>query len=108
MSARDPFELYFRLDSIRLLTAVQYEDTAGSLWTDRAIDYLAGIGRLKLDTFIAALFAVRMILVIHRNLRNLGLSEGRVQCCGKDACCSYGAAQQRAPGKSCRSILRFA
>jgi hypothetical protein len=44
----------------------QREDAAGSLWTDRAIDYLAGIRRLKLDTSIAALVTVRMILVIRR------------------------------------------
>jgi hypothetical protein len=73
------------LGFIRLLTAAKYEDAAGSLWTDGAINHLASIGRLKLDTFVAALVAVRMILVIYRDLGNLGLRQSGVQCGGEDA-----------------------
>jgi hypothetical protein len=43
---------------------LQYEDTARSLWTDRAFNYLAGIRRLELGTFVATLVAIRMILVV--------------------------------------------
>ena len=74
----------------------RHEDAARSPWTDRAINHLAGIRRLKLGTFVAALVAVRMILVIHRNLGNLGLRQGRVQGGSEDACGTYCAAQQRA------------
>src|SRR6516164_6175832 len=76
------------------LCADRYEDAAGSLRTDRTFDHLAGIRRLKLDTFVAALVAVRVILVIDGKLRNFGLRGGRVRSCRDDA---SGALQQRAP-----------
>jgi len=85
----------------------RHEDAAGSLRTDRAVDHFAGIGWLVLDAFVAALVAVGMIPVIHSNLGNLGLRQRRVHGGGEDACGSHGAAQQRAPGKSHRSVLRF-
>ena len=86
----------------------RYEDATRSPWTDRAINHLAGIRRLKLDTFVATLVAVRMILVIHCNLGNLGLRQCRIQCRAEDADGSHSPAQQRAPRKSHRSVLRSA
>lgn len=82
------------------LCADRYEDSAGSLRTDRTFDHLTGIRRLKLDTFVAALVAVRVILVIDGNLRNFGLRRGRVRSGRDDA--GSGDLQQRAPKNSHR------
>ena len=82
------------------LCADRYEDAAGSLRTDRTFDHVASIRRLKLDTFVAALAAVRVILVIDRNLRNFGLCRGRVRCRREDA--GGGVLEQRAPKNSHR------
>jgi hypothetical protein len=50
-----------------------HEYATGALWTDRAVDHLAGIWRLELGAFVAAFVAVGVILVIDCDLRNLGL-----------------------------------
>lgn len=56
----------------------QHEDAAGPLRTDRALNHLAAIRRLKLDTFVAALVAVWKILVVDGHFGNLWLRQGRV------------------------------
>lgn len=67
----------------------QDEDAAGSLRTDYPFDHLAGIRRLKLDTSIAALVAIRMILVVDGNFRNLWLRLRQFRRCHNDSDSSY-------------------
>jgi hypothetical protein len=101
LAANSPVSGLFRLGMEQSsLCADRYEDAAGSLRTDRTFDHLAGIRRLKLDTFVAALVAVRVILVIDCNLRNFGLRRGRVGSCRDDP--GGGDLQQRAPKNSHR------
>ena len=72
----------------------QHEYAARSLRTYRAFDNLAAIRRLKLDTSVATLVAVRMILVVDRNFGNLWLRRGHFRRRAEDADSSYGATQQ--------------
>src|SRR5216684_8135994 len=79
-----------------------HEKPARALRTDRAVDDLAGGWRLKLDAFVAALVAVRMILIRHCLLRQFGRPSGRVRGRAKDGRGTGSARrtlQQRAPGK---------
>jgi hypothetical protein len=71
-----------------------HEDAAGSLWADRAVNHLARVRRLKLDTSIAALVAIWMVLIVDGDFRNLWLRRGQVSPCAKDSDNPYGAAQQ--------------
>jgi transcriptional regulator of nitric oxide reductase len=71
-----------------------HEDSARSLRTDRAINHFASVRRLKLDTSIAALVAIWMVLIVDGDFRNLWLRRGQVSPCAKDSDNPYGAAQQ--------------
>jgi len=84
--------------------AEQREDPAASLRADRTFNHLAGIWLFKLDALVAALVAVRMILIRDRPLGYFG--RGRSPFLRRTEDDSAGSAtgrasQQQTPGKSC-------
>jgi hypothetical protein len=86
-----------------------YEEPARSLWTYGALDDLAGVRRLKLNALVAALIAIRMILVRDRLLRYFRSRRGRVRLRAEDhrgASCAR-RTQHRAARKWCRPASRL-
>ena len=72
---------------------LQYEDAARSLWADRAFNDLASIRRLELVTFVAALVAVRMILIVDGYFGDFWLRVSLVWRCAEDSGSSNNPAQ---------------
>src|SRR6516225_6033695 len=58
---------------------VQCEKPAVAIGADRAINRLAPVRRLELDTFVATLLAFRVVLIRHRLLRYLDYCGSRVR-----------------------------
>src|SRR5581483_9851919 len=86
------------------------EELAPAFRVDRAVDDLAGVGRLELDASVALLIVVRMILVFCVRLLDLLLRRGpRCRRAGCDcADCHRGSGDHHAPRNATAKLLAIA